>query len=318
MAYVIGVDGGGSKTACVVVDERLRVLGQATTGSSHAPAGEIQDSVATLCSAMNAALTQAQISQSDVDIAYIGLSQVDIDRHLSEPQLGLLREALPVRHVCVDSDACVALVGALGRPDGIVVVSGTGSIAVGADKHGKRVRAGGWGYLVGDEGSGLDISIRAIKAAVRCVDRRDVQTLLVQYVKDYFRIEDLSLLRSLLYRGVVDRSRIAGFVPSVVKAADMGDEVARAIFDHAARELALCACAVAAQLGITGTERTNVALVGGVLRAARHILEPLFARELVERVPQATVKPPLFEPVLGAAILGLWELGLRPVLGCEV
>jgi N-acetylglucosamine kinase-like BadF-type ATPase len=215
---------------------------------------------------------------------------------------------LPVERLISVEDTITSQAGAFAAGPGIVVISGTGSVAYGKDETGNIGRAGGWGYLMGDEGSGYDIGRRALQAAAQACDGRGTATLLVKLIPARFGLADLEAVREALYAGRLTRADVAGLATMAAKAADQGDETARVIFAQAGAELALTAIAVTRHLAWTAP---LVSPVGGVFRAGPIILEP-FRRRLAEIFPNVTVQSPRYPPVLGALLLALQEKGYSP------
>jgi len=210
--------------------------------------------------------------------------------------------------VYVENDAAAGLAAAVGQLYGVVIVAGTGSIAMAVDRAGRRARSGGWGYRVGDEGSGQDIGRLGLAAATRAHDGRGPATSLVERALSRYGIDNLDGLRSVLYRQPVSSRDIADFCLDVVAAADEGDSVALGITEYAGRELAVTACAAARALGMDAGE-FPVAPCGSVFKAGDVILGP-FEGELVRLAPGARVVHAPYPPVVGAVILALLRAGV--------
>src|SRR5205085_4643824 len=199
----------------------------------------------------------------------------------------------------VVTDADIALYGATNGAPGLVLIAGTGSICCGRNARGKRVCAGGWGPLAGDEGGGSWLARRALQAVAQAADGRGPDTALSQAACAYFKVAAPDDLGFAIYAPSITNERIAGFGRCVVEAAQKRDEVARAIIAEAGRELGKMATAVIRKLGME-RERFQVAYVGGVFRAGDLILAPL--REVINAVArQAYLAPPQTPPAIAAA-----------------
>jgi len=205
------------------------------------------------------------------------------------------------------TDAEIALAGATDCQPGLVIISGTGSIAYGMNAQGQRARSGGWGPTFGDEGSGYDIARRALVAVASSFDGRLQPTALSERICRYFGIETPAELPPLIYdneKGI----NIAALSEVVIEAAREGDAIATTILREAGVELARAVVAVIGRLHMQRDE-FRVAYVGGVFSAGDLILQPI--RERVAQIaPRATVAPPLFPPTIGAIKLVMMKLGL--------
>jgi N-acetylglucosamine kinase-like BadF-type ATPase len=205
----------------------------------------------------------------------------------------------------VVNDALVALeAGAPGLP-GIVVISGTGSIAYGRNAHGAGARAGGWGHVIGDEGSGYWIGRHALAAVVRAVDGRGPRTELTEDVLAHFGVPNAAGLVDIVYNREVPRRNVATLGPIVQRACDRGDAVATQVLERAAEELVLAAGSVAARLEMRGDPFPFI-LAGGVFRVVSWLVDEL-ERRLVEVAPRCQVRPLAEEPAAGAVSLALQE-----------
>jgi len=194
-------------------------------------------------------------------------------------------------------------------------VAGTGSCAYGVGPQGEPARAGGWGYLVGDEGSGYDVGRAGIAAALRAFDGRGPATALVERLLQCFHLETASQVVPALYHppGGDSKARISDFAPVVVQAALQGDSVSHDILCRAGRELGLSAVAVARQLALCDRE-FELGLVGGVFKAGGLIVEPL--RDVVlQFAPQARIFVSPWPPALGAARLAWRAVGRDIAVG---
>lgn len=310
MTYFLGLDGGGSHTRAVLVDEHLECLGRSEAGPSNYLRVGIVAATRALTDAVLNALDESGQSVSDVAWAYCGIAGSDHPVH-RDVLIKAMKGIFPVGNFTVDTDARIALEGAVGPGPGIVVISGTGSVAFGKNAAGEEARAGGWGPTLGDEGSGYAIARAGMTAIVRAADGRGPETAMTDVLCRLYRICSAADLRYVIYSEESDASRIAKLNRVVVEAAREGDSLAAAILNDAGSELALSVLAVARSLEMTG-EPFNVSYTGGAFEAGELLLEP-FRRTLLELVPSCTVAPPLSRPVIGAAQLAIqtWQQGGR-------
>jgi glucosamine kinase len=257
-SYYLGVDGGGSKTLAVVVDDQGKERGRGLAGSSNYQVIGLEQAVHTIHEAVEQAITEARL-HLPLRKAWLGLAGVDRpgDQKKLLPQCQNLAEFV---HVTNDADL---ILGALEQNVGVALIAGTGSIALGRDGSGKTVRAGGWGYLIGDEGSGYAIGCRGIQAAVRAADGRGPQTMLLDTILQHWQLQKAEDIIGHVYADGA-KARIAQLATYVFQATKHGDTVACEIVQQAANELALAVNAVATQLTFP-QQQVPLALGGGLL-----------------------------------------------------
>jgi N-acetylglucosamine kinase-like BadF-type ATPase len=212
-----------------------------------------------------------------------------------------VREIVRPARIRVVPDYVTNLLGASRGGPGVVVVAGGGSVAYGRTADGREATAGGFGYLLGDEGGGFDIGRRAIAAAIHAHDGRGPWTELTQIVCKAFGVSDLADIKRIVYVPQIPRERIAGLVPAVVRAAEAEDGVARSILSGAGRDLGHLALAVTRRLFDSG-KKVDVYPTGGVFAAGGYVNEP-FGAELAVHCPLARIRPPQGSPLSGALLL---------------
>jgi N-acetylglucosamine kinase-like BadF-type ATPase len=303
----IGVDGGGTKTHAVVIDEAGSVLGEGYAGASNPLRVGVHPAVASIREAVDKACDAAHALRTEIVAAEVGLAgarREDIRASVSRA----LAQSLGVPGIEVVTDAEIALYGATNGQPGIVVIAGTGSICCGLNKRNVRACMGGWGPVAGDEGSGLWIARRALQMVAHATDGRGAETSLVRAACDYFRVAKPYDLLLALYAPSMTNSRIAGFSRHVVDEAKGGDRVARRIINDAGIELGEMAAALIRRLQIQ-REQFSLATVGGVFAAGALLLNPM--KKGVERVaPHARFTQPLMPPAVAAAHMArqrLWQ-----------
>jgi len=299
--HVLGIDIGGSKTVCLLADElgavRAEVRGP---GANLQAAGELQ-----VEKIVHRVMEEALVDRERPAVVCVGIAGVDRDDD-SRVVAAIMRRISPGSRVVVVNDALIALVAAAGESPGIVIVAGTGSIAYGRNGRGQAARAGGWGHMIGDEGSGYWIGRQALAAAVREVDGRGPRTTLTEDVLKHFGVTDAAGLVAIVYNREVPRANVATLGPIVQRARDRGDAVAMQILESAADELSLAAASVAARLEMRGDAFPFV-LAGSMFRVVPSLADDL-RRRLAEVAPRAETRPLEAEPAQGAVALALAEL----------
>jgi len=293
---VLGIDAGGTKTQAAVIDEAGRVLGLGWGGPANTVFVRRSTARASLRRAVREAIRASGISQFDV-LALAVLCP-------REDALSAAASAAAYRRVCFYGESDIAFARAGLAPGfGIAVIAGTGSNVTGFGPNGSRCQVGGWGALLGDEGSAFDIALRGLKAAIRAHDGRGPGTQLLQRAHDHFRICRLWELVRICYTNPMPRHIISGFAEHVAAAAMDGDSVASAILQEAGRSLAADALYVAEAL-FSRDQRFPVVLSGGVFRAGDLVARPI-REAFAEGFPNADVHIPNTEPAVAAARLGL-------------
>lgn len=256
--YYLGVDGGGSKTLAVIVNEQGEEIGRGLSGSANYNTVGLEEAVKHIYAAVEQA-THAAHCQLPLRTAWLGLAGLDrqADYDVLSPRVRSLAE-----NVQLTNDAELLLAG-LAKALGVVLISGTGSIALGRDASGRKARAGGWGHILGDEGSGYAIAQQALQAAVRFADGRGPQTTLLERILQYWDLQHADDIIGQVYNEP-DKARIASLSSVVLISARGGDQVAAAIVQQAAKELALTVHAVCQSLAFPQQE-IPLALGGGLL-----------------------------------------------------
>lgn len=270
----LGVDGGGSKTLAVIVNEQGTEIGRGLAGSANYQAMGLEAAVKHIQTAVEQA---AQVARCQLPLrtAWLGLAGIDrqSDFDLLRPSLATLAEK-----VLLTNDAELLLAG-LENALGVVLIAGTGSIALGRDAAGRKTRAGGWGHILGDEGSGYAIAQQALQAAVRASDGRGPQTILLERILQHWHLQKAEQIVSQVY-SQPDKARIASLSSLVLLCAGAGDQVALTIVLHAAQELALAVHAVCQSLGFPYQD-IPLALGGGLL-----INETNFCIQVIQHIRQ--------------------------------
>jgi N-acetylglucosamine kinase-like BadF-type ATPase len=300
MRYVLGIDAGGSKTRALLADEEGRVVAAASGGGAnlrtHGELGVEKVLHAVVEEAEGAAGARAEA----VALGIAGADRPDDHAVLR----AILRRMGFRRRVVVTNDARVAFVAGSTLRVGLALVCGTGSIAWGRNGAGAVARAGGWGWHVGDEGSGFWIGERGIRGALRAFDGRGRATSLVEAVLAHFDLPRMDELVRSVYDREYPRHEVALFAVAVAEAARAGDGAAREILEEALAELVLAAESVRRRLGLAGADH-DVVLSGGTFRALPD-LEQSVTRALA--IPGARVRPLEEEPATGAVKLALEQL----------
>ncbi len=307
---VIGIDGGASHTAAVLADARTgATLGRGEAGPSNIQAVGVESALRELDAAVAEAFRAADLPRARVGAAALGLAGVDRNEGLDVVR-GWSDRVQFAERLSVANDA--TLLFAAGTPDGwgLAIIAGTGSIAFTLDARGRDARAGGWGYLLGDEGSAFRVGLLGLRAACRAADAIGEPTALLSVLLKELGSPDARDFIPAVYRGKWDKAAIAGLAPVVLNAAAAGDRVATTIFEQEARELARTAAGAVAAGGLP-RDGVPLALTGGMV-----IENAMFRDRFLNDLRALGVTPGpvglVDDPVVGAVVLARKLLGKRP------
>ncbi len=306
---MIGVDGGGTGTSAVLVSGGGRLVSAGSGGPANFQAVGEPQTLRSIVEAVGMALHRAaspHVPEYEVAAIAVGLAGL----HTAADKDRLTRQvagAYPASRVGLWTDADVALAAACGDDAGIVVIAGTGSIALGRDHQGNTGRCGGWGYLIGDEGSAYAIAREGLRVASLGLDGRLPSSSLAGAFSRAVDVPGFDdLLRPLYGPPAMTRDQIARLAPVVTQCALAGDSAAAGVLAAAADCLAAMVIALGSRLGLGG-KAFPVACHGGVWQAGELIAEP-FRQRVLDALPGARVGPPRLSPAAGAAFLALKSL----------
>ena len=300
---IIGIDGGGTRTTLALADgdgrELLRLEGAAGIVDPRDPGGAIE----VVAELVREALAEARVGPR-VDSLCAGLAGVRSEAEREAVREALAEEGIAER-VTVRSDGEIALQGAFADEPGILLIAGTGSVAWGRAEDGRVESCGGWGMVIGDEGSAYELGRGALTALVRSVDGRGPRTRLLPLVLEALRLADPDPIRR--WAGRAEKSEIAGLAVAVARAAAEGDEVARTLVARGAAGLVEHVRALLERLG-PWRSAPGVVLHGGLGA------EPLFNSLVREGL--AALHPPLgLRPAAADAVTGALQIARRAASG---
>lgn len=304
--YILGLDGGATRTRCILVTLPGEIIAVGVSGPSNYHNVGIVGAKDALLEAARGACRGNKVVSNDCLLACAGLAGLDCsyDMKLLNDSIGNLPIA---RRILIVHDSLIALYGATGGKSGVIVNGGTGSMAAGMDMTGRTVRVGGWGSIVGDEGSAYDIGRRAITAALWAFDGRGPKTVLEEKIKKLYNLASMDDVIHEVYVEKMSVTEMASLAPLVTDGAKEGDKISQGILRIAGEELGRHAVAVIEKLGMQ-KESCQVALVGGVLNAGEFVLHPM--RDVIAQVAEkAFLVRPKFNATIGAALVALRNVG---------
>ncbi len=301
MRYVVGVDGGGSKTTAAVVSEERREVGTGSSGPANARSVGLERASGNIADAITAALTAADLTLDDLSGLCMSLAGFDTDLDLPVPQQAI--RVLGYRGTAiVENDVVGAWAGATAGERGIVVISGTGSTALGMNARGDFWRTDGWDTVLGDAGSGYAIGRDGIRAAMAMLDGRLPLGRLARAFGAAYGVQRAEDMRRLVDSSPFGKFEVAAFARHVSETATAGDSVAQEILRQAGRDLGANVAAIVAKLGMRN-DTFPVATVGSVF-GSRPWVTDTFEAAARAAAPRATLQPPQHPPEVGAALLG--------------
>jgi glucosamine kinase len=303
--YILGVDGGATKTLAAVLDMEGGVLHLGHGGPSNEDAVGTRRAVKALLDAADQALARAGISEEDLSAGVLAVAGTDTDSIG-----GHLREMRTEDWILVN-DVVGAWAAATGAHPGVGVISGTGSNVFGVGPDGRSWRAGGWGHLLGDEGSGYWLGARSLKAALHDRDGSGPPTALSEASLRFFGAPTVEALAASVYTTPLTKGEVAAFAIETARLAAEGDTVARDLYGLAATELGAQVRTVIGRTGLTGS--FPVGLIGSAFKAGPVFVEPL--REIVNSIaPQAEMATVEMAPVGGSLLLAARACGREGVM----
>jgi len=304
---VVGVDGGGSKTRVVVADEQGREVVSVEGPASKVTPGLVEHSADVIAACVRDALGAANMSHVVPKVLCVGLAGVG-----REPEREATWQALAARElaedVVVHTDAAIALDDAFGDGAGVLLIAGTGSVAFGRGPDGTFARCGGWGAVIGDEGSGAWIGRRALNVAAASTDGREPETALVNALLTAIEADDPAAM--IRWAADATPGHFARLAPVVLQVAATGDLRANSLLSIATEELVLHVRTLMRRLFVDERAAAPVALAGGLLSRASPLRKRVEHR-LKSAAPGAQVRAQDVEPARGAVRAALRSLGIE-------
>jgi len=277
MRTYLGVDGGGTKTDFLLIDESGRVLARHRAGSAYYLETGVDALRSLLVNGIAATLAQGSVTPETLGFAFVGLPAYGEDSSLLSVLDAAPSPTLPSERYRCGNDMVCGWAGALAGHDGINIVAGTGSIAYGEYAE-RQARGGGWGELFSDEGSAYWLARAGLTLFSRMSDGRAAVRPLYELLRQHFRLQDdLDLCAAVYGPPPLTRSGIAALAPLVAQAARAGDAPARGLFDAAAQELAAMVHVVHDRLRVPPGHALPVSYSGGMFQFADLLLEPFLA-----------------------------------------
>ncbi|MFA7228446.1 MAG: BadF/BadG/BcrA/BcrD ATPase family protein [Melioribacteraceae bacterium] len=298
MNHFIGIDGGGSKTRGILTDGAFNILASSEGGPSNPLSVGTQKSSLLLAGLIKKLFKVSGVAK--VDSAVIGLAGAGRREKADEIKRSLLkltaRNESRIKKIEVTSDIKIFVEGAFSGKSGSVLIAGTGSVIISKNRGGKFFRAGGYGKILGDEGSGYSIGSKGLKAVAKNFDGRGDKTIMAELVEREFGIRTPDELITKIYSGHFD---VASAAPVVISAAEEGDAVCKKILDEEIAELILH---IKAAVKSVNEKKMRLCLGGGLLSSKNY-----YSNRLVSKIKMdfgdIKISEPDYPPEAGAVFL---------------
>ena len=307
-SFLLGIDGGATKTLAAVLDLGSETVHLGHAGPSNEDAIGAAAAVRALLSAAEEAMGGAGISDEDLGGAVLAVAGTDT------PAVAEQLRTTRTESWTVVNDVVGAWAVATGGGNGVAVIAGTGSNVFGVGPQGSW-RAGGWGHMLGDEGGAYWLGVQSIKAALRHREASGPTTALSSALVEFFDVPSVESLASLVYSRPLTKSEIAAFAVHAGKVADAGDEVAREIYERGMEELGQQVAAVVDRTGLAG-EDFPLGLIGSVFHSGEVVTGPL-RRQVAKVAPGARVSGTAAPPVAGSVLLAAQVAGRSEQVSIE-
>ncbi len=300
----LGLDGGGTQTRAAMAGPDLSILGRGQAGACNLAAAPLPDALAAALAAADSALKEARLTRADIGAVCAGVAGTSFGQRRIEFHQSL-QTAFPHARIAVEPDHVIALTGATGGGPGVIVIAGTGSAAYGENSAGEQHRAGAYGYLIDDAGSGYGVGRAALAAILHTGDGTGEPTRLTGRVLAALGLASPADIVPGVYGGSLSRITIAGLARIVAETAqEDGDAAARAILMRAGGALAHLTHGVTSRLFADSDADYPLALIGGLWNAG-DVLTDVFTRSVRRFAPHARITPPQRPPVEGAILRAL-------------
>lgn len=300
---ILGVDGGGTKSLGLVSDLKGRVLARREVGASNPNVVGEGCAVRNLCDLVRQCCSDIETTPAGFAVIVLGLAgagsrevKEKLRAGISETLFQKKESAVPI---VIETDARVGIEGAFGGGPGILAVAGTGSVVIGKRPDGSIATVGGWGRMLGDEGSGYAIGREALRSLAWSIDGRSSPGLLNEMLSARFDLHSRDQIIAAVYRNGFDFASVA---PLVLDASSQGDEVAQRILKDGAVQLTEQIQIMTSHIG--GLHKIGVVLTGGLLENGT-VYADILHMQLLASLPNVDVRPPQHSAAHGALLLAL-------------
>jgi N-acetylglucosamine kinase-like BadF-type ATPase len=303
MKYLVGVEGGGTKTSVALADETGNILSKIVTGPSNFLIIGIEKACENIVDGIDSCLKDLDIDKSTLHTIMLGLAGAGRLFERNNIKYGFkdfsLRSGFDFANIIVDSDARISLEAAFPNKAGMVLIAGTGSIMFGKDDEGNTFRVGGWGRILGDEGSGFFMGKEALKAVVQEIDGRGEKTMLSRLLDEKYKLNSLETIIKAIY---TDNFDIASIAITVFEAAQKNDKIAISILDEAVENLCLHVKTMVEKIKFK--DNLGISFTGSILTNEGYVRTNLI-NMLKDKFPFLVITESEKTPLEGAIIMAM-------------
>jgi N-acetylglucosamine kinase-like BadF-type ATPase len=311
MKYILGADGGGTKTTVQIADVRGKAVTQVVTGASSYKSVGMSKAIENLNKGVFGAIKNLKTSE---DVNFISScfgfagndAEEDCKTYTEIVFNNKLSSHLDPKKTIICNDTRIGIEVGSKKKNKIIIIAGTGSNCLGINEDGKQVRASGWDYILADEGSGYSIGLKALKAVMRAYDGRGKKTMLAKTILEELNLKKVLDLVRWAYDGPFSKAMIGTLAKEVCKTAKMGDEVSIDILAEEACEAAVSVITVADKLGFKN-EDFDLIFAGSLFKCKEYFKNILMGR-VKEDFPKVNFIPMIKNPVEGAIKLAVEKL----------
>lgn len=307
--FIIGIDGGATKTTAILSDSTGNILAEKSAGPSNFLIIGVDNVARTISHLILDLCNEAEVNTQNIEIICIGLTGAGRESDAEKVKNAIIDYwktlySTELKKLIVTSDARIALEGAFSGRPGIILIAGTGSIMFGKDRNGNLYRVGGFGRYIGDEGGGYSIGRQGLQAIAKYFDGRAPETKLFRLVQENFGINTPEDLIRKVYQENLDFATVA---PFVIQAAEEGDEICREILRKEAEELVLHIKAIKDKIRV---RTVYIAFIGGLLSTDNYYSK-LLRKVILQKIEGVNVILPEHSPAYGAVLLAMDEFENR-------
>lgn len=282
MRYIIGIEGGGTESTYIAADFNNNILSRVTSGGTNITASPLDQIKSNIHASIKELVKAGNLNLGDCKAVCMGTAGVnrDKERMIMEDVISSIGIDCPIKVV---NDSEIALAAATGKDEGIIVIAGTGSIAYGKNSEGISCTAGGWGHLIGDEGSGYWIAKEAINRSLKSAEGIIPYTRLTQILMEHLGILRVEDFIGFVYHSPFDKRKIAALGPIVDKAYQLGDYEAKSILVEAADGLVSMTRSIIGRLGFEG-KPIDIVIHGSVI-TKNQLVNQRFSKLVTDEYP---------------------------------
>jgi N-acetylglucosamine kinase-like BadF-type ATPase len=311
MKYILGVDGGATKTTAVIATAAGEKLAESVSSASNFLSVGVENAIKNLNNAVYGAMEKAGIGKDAIfessGFGFAGFNVPDdliTYRKIVENEK--LKKHLKLSKTLICNDTRIGLEAGSSAENKIIIIAGTGSNCFGVNERGEQAGATGWDYILADEGSGYSVSIKALRAVMREYDGRGKKTMLTGEILKKLDLKKAIEIVNWVYGRPFSKKRIGQFSEVVCRCAYRGDSICIKILHEEAMESVLSVESVARKLGLLD-KRTDLVFVGGLFRCEKYFKD-VVTKELKSRFDNIDFSPLIEKPVSGAVKLAIDNL----------